>query len=171
MKILVAGGTGIVGRELCQVLVDSGHEVTVLTRDWERAELVLPVRINLIEWDLYESWNWPEDTDKFDAVINLAGYPVAEGRWTKKRKRFIRESRILSTRAIANAVGEGIIKPEVFVNASAIGYYGFSEGTAFSEEDTPGDGFLSEVCVDWENEASRIRSAGTRVVILRIGVV
>jgi uncharacterized protein (TIGR01777 family) len=104
-------------------------------------------------------------------VVNLAGAPIAESRWTAERKQEISESRKLGTRKIVEAIAQANPKPTVLVNSSAIGYYGSSETATFEESAKPGSDFLAQVCQDWEYEAERVKSAGVRLVILRTGIV
>jgi uncharacterized protein (TIGR01777 family) len=121
-----------------------------------------------VAWDGRSVGPWAREVDGADAVINLAGEPVAPNLWTNARKRVLRASRIDPTRALVAAIGRSAQRPAVLANASAVGYYGDRGETSLSEEDTPGDDFLARLVVDWEAAA---REAATRVALLRMGVV
>lgn len=163
-RVVVAGGTGLVGQPLVRALLDLGAQVTVLTRNPQR--LGLPAGATAHEWE-----HMPALLDGADAVINLAGEGIAEHRWTAARKAAIRDSRILATRRLVEAMKDCVRPPGALVNASAIGYYGARDKAAVDEAAAPGAGFLPEVCRAWEAEAMGASSFGVRVVRLRIGVV
>jgi hypothetical protein len=170
MKIVATGGTGFVGRALVHALLGDGAEVTVITRDVERARPRLPARCRLATWD-------PGDLggaiEAADAVVNLAGEGVAEGRWTAHRREAIRSSRVSTTRALVDAI-ERLApgrRPHALVSASAVGYYGDRGDEILIEEAAAGPGFLAEVCGAWEAEAGRAAALGVRTAITRIGVV
>lgn len=150
MKVTVLGGSGFVGTALTAALTQRGDEVrTVSLRDPGRAAA---------------------DAAGSDVVVNLAGAPVA-GRWTEERKRAIATSRVDLPRAFLNALERSKRRPAAYVSASAIGYYGISRRSTFTESSPPGDGFLAQVCVAWEAEAARAASFGLRVAIVRTGLV
>ncbi|MFM9160663.1 MAG: epimerase, partial [Dolichospermum sp.] len=106
-----------------------------------------------------------------DGVVNLAGEPIAEERWTPERKQELLNSRKLSTEKIVAAITKINPRPTVLVNASAIGYYGTSETATFDENSPSGQDFLSQVCKEWEKEAEKVKDTGVRLVILRLGIV
>lgn len=175
MKVAVTGATGFVGSRLVERLQAEGHQILVLTRNAEPAKRVFPTaafpNVEIIAYSPLESGAWQRSISGCDAVVNLAGAPIAESRWTPERKQEISESRKLGTRKIVEAIAQANPKPTVLVNSSAIGYYGTSETATFEESAKPGSDFLAQVCQDWENEAERVKSAGVRLVILRTGIV
>jgi hypothetical protein len=171
MRIIVTGGTGFIGRALITELVDDGHSVTVLSRNAVEARTLLPSSVTCIDWNPPSEGVWSKVFEGAEAVINLAGTPIAEGRWTEARKRLIRDSRVNAARALVEALRSHAAKSCVLINASGIGYYGASNGISINETVGPGNGFLADVCVEWEREASRAEEWGVRVVRLRFGMV
>jgi uncharacterized protein (TIGR01777 family) len=171
MRIIVTGGTGFIGRALVRELVQSGHSVTVLSRNAVKARTPLPSSATCIDWIPGSEGIWPEVFEGAEAVINLAGEPIAQGRWTDARKRLIRDSRVSVTRAIVEALRSHATKSCVLVNASGIGYYGVSNGISIYETVGAGSGFVADLCADWEREARRAEDVGVRVVRLRFGMV
>ncbi|MBI5244901.1 MAG: TIGR01777 family protein [Elusimicrobia bacterium] len=168
MKIILAGGTGFIGQAISARLVGAGHEAVVLTRSRCPA---LPAGARAASWDPPKPGPWEAEFDAADAVINLAGTPIAAGRWTEKRKLRILQSRICATRAVVMAAGKAARRPKTLVNASAVGYYGdVPEGDA-AEEHPRGSGFLADVCACWEEAASQAADFGLRVALLRTGIV
>ena len=174
MKVAVAGATGFVGQRLVQRLQAEGHQVIALTRNLEQARQVFSAANHSLEIVAYtptESGDWQQAIAGCEAVVNLAGEPIAEKRWTLEEKTIILSSRQLVTRKLVEAIQQSNPKPGVLVNASAIGYYGTSETAVFDETSGPGNDFLAEVCKTWETEANQVKQAGVRVVILRLGIV
>jgi uncharacterized protein len=169
MKIAIAGATGFVGSRLVEQLQTQGHQVTILTRSPQRASNRFP-QAQIVGYNPLKSGEWQESISGCDAVINLAGEPIAEKRWTPAQKRLMLESRQIGTQKIVEAIDRATIKPQVLINASAIGYYGTSEISKFDETSPAGTDFLAEVCTAWET-AAQAASANTRVVILRLGIV
>ena len=149
MRVGVLGGSGFIGRHLISVLKSRGDEVVVVSlRDpWEAAAQCAPC----------------------DAVVNLSGEPIGQ-RWNHAVKDRIMRSRVDQPRAFLNALGSLDAKPSAYISASAIGYYGASETTAFTEHSPPGNDFLAQVCVGWEREANRASEFGMRVAIVRTGL-
>ena len=176
MRIVIAGGTGFIGSPLAEVYAEEGHDVRVLSRGLADGEsrhepgTGMP-GITKVGWKPDGTvGRWANVLDGADAVVNLAGVSLADGRWTPQRKAEIRDSRILSTRSIVGAITGVPVPPKVLVNSSAVGYYG--DGTEpKTEESKAGEGFLASVAEDWESEARKAERAGTRVVLLRTGVV
>ena len=163
--VLVTGGTGFVGTRLVAALVEAGHDVTVLTRDLRHAlSLATPVRI------VTDLAALPNDF-ACDVAINLAGEPIAAGRWTTARRRRIVESRLAVTRALGILFDRLERQPAVFVSGSAIGFYGFEDDATLDENVEQGRGFAADVCAAWETAALRAAHPGTRVVLLRTGLV
>ena len=171
MTIIVAGGTGFIGRPLCRALLDDHHRITVLSRNPERAARSLDPGVTVKEWGRTNDREWVHEVAASDAVINLAGEPIADTRWTAARKRLIYESRIEATRSLVDAIAASSQRPAVLISASGIGYYGASETRLFDEDGSPGHGFLADLCVAWEREAVRAETLGVRVVRPRFGMV
>ncbi|GAB4529450.1 MAG: TIGR01777 family oxidoreductase [Roseibium sp.] len=164
-SILVTGGTGFVGGRLVEALVGAGHHVTVLTRDPRKAEgLTHPVRVIT---DLEQV----NDADRFDAVVNLAGEPIANGLWTAAKRTRIISSRIAMTEALRGLVRRLENKPKCLVNGSAVGWYGLRGDEVLGEDADSAPAFVHEVCDKWEQAALRLEVDGLRVVTLRIGLV
>ena len=163
MRVLVSGASGLVGASLKRSLESDGHEVYSLVRREPRAS-------DELRWNPSEGSVDDHDL-KIDAVVHLAGESIAEGRWNDAKKSRIRDSRVVGTRAICEAMASMAEKPEVIVCASAIGYYGDRGDAVLTESASHGEGFLPEVCRQWEDAAEPARAAGIRVVSLRIGVV
>jgi uncharacterized protein len=162
-RILVSGASGLLGSALVPSLKASGAQVTRLTRGKTAANA------EKIPWDPAQPIS-PEAVSGFDAVIHLAGESIV-GRWTAEKKAKIRQSRIASTRNLAQAVAQAKEKPQVFVCSSAIGYYGNRGDEILNEESPPGQGFLPEVCREWEAATQPVAEAGIRTVQLRTGIV
>lgn len=163
MKVLITGGAGFIGSALSRELLSSGHSVTITTRSQSNSKQTL-------------TWQPPElipsDTmSNFDAVVNLAGEPIASGRWTNVRKERIMSSRIYTTRALVQSMQNAHQRPTVLISVSAIGYYGAHGDEEVTEDTPPATDFLAEVCKAWEAEALKARGLGVRVVLIRIGAV
>ena len=168
MKIVVAGGTGFLGRPLATRLVSDGHEVVVLTR----RDAPPHARPRAVDWSPDGTAGpWAAEIDGAQAVINLAGESIAGKRWSAAHKQQILDSRIRATRSLAAAIAGASRPPSVFVSGSAVGYYG-PLGDELAVESTPaGSDFLARVCEQWEAEANRVASPRTRVVCIRTGLV
>lgn len=174
MRIVVSGGTGFIGAALCAALVDAGHTVQALTRQAEWARGVLPPPVEVLRWDPPAlSGPWVDAVRGADGVVNLAGENLAGGRWTARRKAELRQSRLESTRALVEAIALAPEpeRPSVLVSASAVGYYGGRGDEPLTEASPPGTDLLARLCVDWEAAARRAEPLGTRVVLIRTGVV
>ncbi|MDP6560227.1 MAG: TIGR01777 family oxidoreductase [Candidatus Binatia bacterium] len=169
MQLVIAGGTGFVGNALCRRLLEQGHSLTLLSR--YPAPREIPAKQNWVTWQPGLSGSWEKEVDGADAVINLAGQPIAAKRWTEAQKERIRASRVDSTRAIVAAMGRAGVRPKLLLNASAVGIYGPHGDEELTESDAPGSDFLSRVCVEWEDEARRAEDHSVRVVLLRTGIV
>lgn len=177
MRVLVAGGTGFVGGHLVRALIARGDTVTVLTRDVAAARKELPRECRVAHWEPGKKGPWFDELPFVDAVVNLAGTPVAQ-RWTEASKRGIKESRVRATTSIVEALeaagasrARNAKRPSVLVNASAIGYYGTPTAGEVDESASAGGDFLAGVCKDWEAASAPAEGFGVRVVTLRIGVV
>jgi len=161
VRVLVTGGTGFIGRAVCHALRGAGHTVTIVSRDASGE-----ASGDTIGWEAVG-----QGAAAADAVVNLAGEPIAGGRWSPARKEAILESRVGATRALVDAVGLATTRPKVLISASAVGYYGARDDEPLDETAGAGSGFLAEVCQAWEGEASRAEAFGLRVVRLRFGMV
>ena len=169
MKVAVTGASGFLGTGLVQRLLARGYGVHVLARNVERALSRLPAGVTGSYFDATTPLS-PDALAGAEAVVHLAGEPVAQ-RWTKEAKHRIHDSRVVGTRVLVQAMKDaGTVKR--FVSASAIGYYGGTRGAEpLTEESSPGDDFLAQVCRGWEAEALGARVAGIRTAVVRMGVV
>ncbi len=170
MRIFITGGTGLIGRHLCGLLVGRGDEVLCLTRDPGAARARMPEAVELIGGDPGLPGAWQDRLAACDAVINLAGESVGDGRWTRGRKQRLRRSRLGTTENVVKAMAAAD-RPQTLISASAVGYYGDRGDEALGEAAAPGSGFLSRLSVEWEHTATQAEREDTRVVLLRIGVV
>lgn len=172
MRVVVTGGTGLIGRALVPRLIQHGHEVIVISRSGKG-----PAGCRTVQGDPSIAGDWLREIEACDAVIHLAGESIAGGRWTRKFKQRILDSRILSTSLIARTMAQRPRQadqtPRILVSTSAIGYYGnFTDNeTEFVETDLPGSGFLPDTCVQWEKATQAAVDAGVRVPIVRVGIV
>lgn len=175
MKVAITGATGFVGSRLVQRLHGEGHKTVVLTRNTTFAQKVFPSEafpnVEIVAYTPNASGSWQGVIASCDGVVNLAGEPIGEGRWTPERKQEILNSRKLGTQKIVEAIANANPQPSVLINASAIGYYGTSETATFDETSLSGNDFLAQVCQAWEAEARKVKDAGVRLVILRFGIV
>jgi hypothetical protein len=161
MKIAITGASGLVGSALIPPLEDEGSEVTRLVRDSPKA--------GEIEWHPNQDQLEPRKLDGFEAIINLAGESIAEGRWTDEKKRKIHDSRVHGTHLLSEAMARLAHKPRVFLCASATGIYGDRGEEILDEQSESGGGFLAGVCREWEKATEPATKAGVRVVNLRFG--
>ena len=177
MRLLLLGCTGFVGRELVPQLLQAGHQISLVSRrlprgyDSERDE----GRINYLQIDPSQSSSWLTESlinalADADGVVNLAGEPIAEKRWTESHLKVLEDSRLETTRLLVEALKACATPPEVLVNASAIGYYGTSRDQRFVESSPAGSDFLASLCSRWEFAATEVPPA-TRLLTLRIGIV
>lgn len=165
MKIVIAGGSGFVGEPLVKRLLARGDEVAVLTRDASRVEAGKP-----LVWDARTQGVWSEAVGAADAVVNLAGENIADGRWTEARKRQLVDSRLHATRAIVEALRRAPAPHRALVNASAVGFYGDRQDEELDETSSRGAGFLAQLVERWE-AAAREAEPHARLVLLRFGVI
>jgi uncharacterized protein (TIGR01777 family) len=168
MNVTLTGATGLIGRRLVEALKARGDRVTVLSRSPEQARAALGVEA--IAWDPIAGPAPRDALDGRDAVVHLAGEPVAQ-RWTAAAKQAIRRSREVGTRHVVAGLLEAEPRPAALVSASAVGYYGPHGDEVVEESTPPGDDFLARTCVSWEAEAAKAAPLGVRVVHLRTGVV
>ncbi|GIV77382.1 MAG: epimerase [Litorilinea sp.] len=170
MRILITGGSGLIGRALCQALIAEDHQVIVLSRQPGRVSH-MPQGVQVVQWDAQSGAGWSSFLEGADAVINLAGESIAAGRWTAERKARIRRSRIQAGQAVVDALRQVQKRPQVLLQASAVGYYGPRGDEIVTEDTPPGRDFLAQVCVDWEQSTAPAEELGVRRVILRTGIV
>jgi len=177
MRLLLLGCTGLVGRELIPMLLEQGHQLTVVSRQPRGAGFApLPATLNWLQLDPAQAGSWTVDGALHAAlavtegVVNLAGEPIAEQRWTPVHLKLLEASRLLTTRHLVQAMATLDRPPSVLVNASAVGYYGTSADATFGESSPPGGDVLARLCTAWE-EAAAQKPASTRLVVVRIGIV
>lgn len=166
MDILITGGTGSIGRELCRALKEQGHNLTVLSRKPETVDSICGKDIAAIA-----SLSELPDSAHFDSIVNLAGEVVIGPYWTEKRKKLLWDSRVALTEQLVDFIERAESKPSVLISASAVGYYG-DGGDNLIDEDSPGaGGFGHQLCDSWEQAARRAEQFGVRVCVVRIGLV
>jgi uncharacterized protein (TIGR01777 family) len=170
MRVVITGATGFIGTALCREL-HADYEVVALSRAPEKAVQSIGAVATVLPWVT----NAPDDSrrsvDGALAVINLAGENIASGRWTAARKNRILRSRLGVTEAVVNCIEQAQKKPKVFIQASAIGYYGNRGDEILDEESSSGKSFLADVCKKWEQAARRLKGSGVRLAIMRLGPV
>ncbi|MCS6829929.1 MAG: TIGR01777 family oxidoreductase [Armatimonadota bacterium] len=171
MRVVIAGGTGFIGKALCRELLIAGHEVMVLTRDPSRATARVPQGAGVTRWSPEQPEGLPQVLSDADAVVNLSGEGIAARRWTPEFKQRLVDSRVNSTRALVQAIQQAEPRPRVLVNASAVGIYGDRGEEELTEASPAGAGFLPDLAVRWEQAAEEARKVDVRVVKLRIGIV
>lgn len=176
MRIIIAGGTGLIGRPLVSTLIGDGHDIVVLSRNPDQYRAILPEKVSLVLWDAQSAGKWSQEVDGADAIINLAGDNLAgdnflPGRWTEQKKRRVRESRIKAGAAIVEAVQAVKNKPQLLIQSSAVGYYGPYRDEIITEKTPPGEDFLSLLCVEWEASSAEVESLGVRRAVIRTGLV
>ena len=169
-RVLITGGTGLIGRALSAGLSGDGYDVVVLSRNPERAT-GLPSGVRVERWDARTAQGWGALADGAWAVVNLAGEGISAGRWTGKRKRRIRESRLNAGRAVVEAIEAAKARPAVLVQASGVGYYGPCGEEDVPESAPPGRDYLSGLAVGWETSTVGVEAMGVRRAIIRTGIV
>jgi uncharacterized protein (TIGR01777 family) len=171
MRVVIVGGTGLIGSALSEKLAaeDESHEIIILSRTPEKAT-DLPAGARAVHWDALTTDGWASTVDGADAVVNLAGETTL-AIWTEKHKERIRESRLNVGHALVEAVERARIKPRVLIQASGVDYYGYTGDQTITEDDPPGESFLAHVAVDWEDATEVVEQMGVRRVILRSGLV
>lgn len=170
-RVIVTGATGLIGKRLCARLTDKGYAVVVFSRNAERARNTLPGMAEYVNWTPEVPGDCGQALEGAYGVVHLAGAPIFGKRWDAAYKAQIRDSRITSTRLLVDAMEAMQTRPTVFVCGSAVGYYGDTGNNEVNESSAPGDDFLAQVCVAWEQEASRAETLGIRTVLLRTGIV
>ncbi|MFP3942167.1 MAG: TIGR01777 family oxidoreductase [Thermoanaerobaculia bacterium] len=169
-KVLITGGSGLIGSALTEELAGAGYEVVVLSRSPERVE-GLPAGARSVGWDAASAAGWDGEVEGARAIVNLAGENLASGPWTEERKRRIRESRLRSTGAVVEAVQRAEQPPAVLLQGSGVDHYGPRGDEEVTEETPPGEGFLARLTRDWEAASEPVEPAGVRRALLRTGLV
>lgn len=170
MRVLIMGGSGLIGQALAANLARDGIEVIILSRRPEQI-IGLPAGVMAKWWDGQTSDGWSSLVDGATAIVNLAGENISSGRWTHERKRHILESRLNAGRSIVQAVEAAPRKPRVVIQASGVGYYGPHGDEEITEETPPGHDFLAQLAADWESSTASQESLGVRRAVIRTGVV
>lgn len=166
MRILITGGTGLIGRQLCKALLHEGHELTVLSRNPQS----VPIKCGPAVKAMQSLSEWTPD-QVFDAVINLAGEPIIDVSWTEARKKRLWDSRVSLTAELVNRIERADQKPKVLLSGSAIGYYGDCGSTLVDETAPPASDFGAALCVAWEKAGLKAAESNVRVCFLRTGLV
>ncbi len=168
-KIVISGGSGLIGSALAIKLVTNGYEVVILTRSNSVKKPVTGIRF--VQWDAKTSGEWESELEGSDSVVNLAGENIGGGLWTDKRKKRILNSRLAGGSALVSAIKKCSTKPELFIQASAIGIYGISETMKMEENSPLGNDTLSKIARQWEGSTSDLELSGFRRAIIRSGIV
>ena len=171
MRVIITGGTGMIGRALAANLLKDGHEVITLSRDPQRHSGNLPPEVRIEWWDGRSAQGWGHLAEGAGAIFNLAGENLGERRWTKARKRAIIESRSQAGKAVTEAVFQTRHKPGVIIQSSGVGYYGLHTDEIITENSSPAEDFMSQICQQWEPATAPVEQAGVRRVVTRSGVV
>lgn len=177
--VLITGGTGLIGRALSRRLVENGYQVVVLTRNVDRAKQIFADRVDVVQWDYQRADDVVEQVERAGIIVNLAGESIAgettgailTKRWSNAQKQRILQSRVNVGNQLAEAIRIASTKPRVFIQASAIGYYGPSSDDTLDELSPAGSDFLAQVCQAWEESTQAIEALGVRRVIIRTGLV
>jgi uncharacterized protein (TIGR01777 family) len=164
MKVLITGASGLIGSALQRSFREKGYDLLLASRDEPKDD-------EHIQWSVESGFAGPEKLEGLDAVVHLAGESVNGLRWTDEKKKAIRDSRVLGTRNVVDAISKLKNKPKVLVAASAIGFYGERGDEELTESSAAGDTFLADVSKQWEGEARRAEDAGIRTVLLRTGII
>ena len=166
MNIFITGGTGLIGRALCRALLTEGHQITVLSRQPETVPVLCGA--NVAAMATLDEW---KHTLKFDAIINLAGEPIADKHWSVQQKKRLWDSRVTLTEKLVQCISATERKPAVFLSGSAVGYYGDKGNFELNETAPCGEDFSAHLCAAWEKAALHSKLPGVRVCLLRTGLV
>lgn len=170
MRVIITGGSGLIGRALATDLARNNIEVIILSGQPERI-FGLPIGVHAAKWDGRTNEGWQSLADGADVIVNLAGENISSGRWTDKRKHAILQSRLNACQAVVQAVKEATYKPHVVIQASGIGYYGPCGNEEVSEGAPPGHDFLGKLATEWESSTASLEALGVRQAVIRTGVV
>ena len=169
MNIIIAGGSGLIGQALIQALTNQGHSIWVLSRNPQQMQAIAGVE--WVQWNAQTTAGWGHLVEQADAILNLAGENIGAGLWTPQRVQRILSSRVNAGKAITQAVQQANHKPQVLIQASAVGFYGNSADAICTEDAPAGSGYLPEVCLQWEAATQPVEALGVRRVVLRTGLV
>ncbi len=170
-RVIATGATGFIGKALCRRLAERGYEIIALSRNLEKGKSILGKNVRVVEWNGKNSQGWLDYVEGAEAVLNLAGESLASGRWTEEKKQSILQSRLDAGRAVVEAARLAKKKPNVVIQASAVGYYGHRRDEVCDESSSNGEGFLSEVTQKWELSTQEVEAQRIRRVIIRTGMV
>jgi uncharacterized protein (TIGR01777 family) len=170
MRVVITGGSGLIGSAVAREMGGAGHEIVILSRDPSKVK-GLPPNTRAVQWDGKTGAGWSSLLDGDTAIVHLAGESIAAGRWTESRKRRIRDSRVESGRAVLAAIRQAREKPKALLQGSAVGFYGPCGDEVVTEGHAPGSDFLAGVCVDWEASTADAETLGVRRALLRTGIV
>jgi uncharacterized protein (TIGR01777 family) len=176
MRVIITGGTGLIGRALTQNLAAEGHEVIILSRAPEKAT-GLPQGARAVRWDGRTANGWGELAEGADALVNLAGESIGGENmvalltrpWTRERLQLIRTSRVNAGHAVMHAIEQAQVKPRVLIQSSAVGYYGLPGDHEIAEDTPAGNDTLARICLDWEATTAAAEKLGVRRVVIRTG--
>ena len=173
MKVIITGGTGLIGSALARSLVSDGHEVVILTRSPQERPDSVPAAARLVGWDARTGEGWSDEVEDADAIVNLAGATLGPegGLWTRSRKKAILQSRTRATDAVVDALQRASRRPAVLIQGSGIDHYGAHDDEIITEKAPPGTGFLAEVTQVWEATSAPVEALGVRRVVIRTGIV
>lgn len=169
MRVMIAGGTGLIGRLLVKRMLESGHSVCVLSRNPQKGIFQQPVEV--VKWDGRSAAGWQPLVEEADAIVNLTGENLGAKRWTAERMKLLRSSRIDPARAILEGIQMASHRPGVLIQASAVGYYGNTKDQVVDETFPAGRDSLSQLVVEWEDVSKPIEELGVRRIIIRQGIV
>ena len=170
-SVIMTGATGFIGRSISPFFMKKGYDIIALSRNPSKYKEMQNNSFKLVSWDGQSCEGWLRYVDDTEVIVNLAGESIASGVWTTDRKNILIKSRVNSIQAILRAVSRASRKPNVLIQASAIGYYGSQGDQKLDESSPPGEGFLAQLTKEWENIAREIEKLGVRLVLLRFGVV
>ncbi|WP_029898695.1 TIGR01777 family oxidoreductase [Desulfohalovibrio reitneri] len=171
MRVIITGGTGYIGRHLVEALLERGDEAVVLSRSQGKVREAFGGRASAATWDGRTAEGWGQLADGADAIVNLAGESIFGGRWLPVKKKRIMESRTNAGRAVTEAVRQAEKKPSVVVQGAAVGCYGDRPPPPATEDAPLGEGFLADVCREWEASTSEVEDMGVRRAVARTGLV
>jgi uncharacterized protein (TIGR01777 family) len=169
MRVLISGGTGLIGTHLTRSLLADGHEVWILTRRPQSVRL--PAGVQALGWDGRTTDNWGQIVERVDAIVNLVGERLARWPWTAKFKQRVWNSRVDGGRVLAEAVRAAKNRPRVLVQASGVNYYGPHDTEILTEAAPPGDDFLARLCLAWEGSTAWVEALGVRRIVIRSAIV
>jgi len=164
MKVLISGASGLVGKAISEPLSKEGHQILSLVRKE-------PKNQDEVRWNPEKEVKEISKLEGVDAVVHLAGENVGDGRWTEEKKKRIRDSRVIGTKVLCDALLKLSTPPELFISASAIGYYGDRGDEILTEESSAGNDFLAKTCVEWEDASEGLQERGIRLIHARFGVI